>query len=506
MANLQPAPTETPDTSLRKGRIGVFGIVFFVIAAAAPLVGMTGAVPVGSVLGNGAGISGAYLLVGIILLLFSVGYSTMGHHVTNAGAFFAYVGRGLGINLGVGSAFVSLTAYLTIQLAIYGFFGAVMAGQMEAQFGIALDWWVWCLIAWVLVFILSVLSVDVGAKVLGVLLTLEVLVLLITALAVFIKGGPEGVDFAASFAPSSVLAGGLAGSAGIALAFAFASYIGFEATAIYGEESKDPKKTVPRATYTAIIFIGLLFAFVTFSLVTALGSTTVVDQILERSAIDGVPLLDPAAVLFSVAAEYVGDWMATLMSWLVLTSLFAGLLAFQNSSARYFFSMGRAGVFSQKLDHTNKFRAPSTGSIVVSVITIVVMALFVIFKLDPILNLFNWASAVAVLAIVIVEILVSLAVIVYFRKNGSGGIWQTVIAPVLAIIGFVLGAYLLMSRFAIFAGTAAEGVDPTVTPFAMNTLGWFLVLLPFIVFIIGIIVGALRRNKENVDAIADLVT
>ena len=57
-----------------------------------------------------------------------------------------------------------------------------------------------------------------------------------------------------------------------------------------------------------------------------------------------------------------------------------------------------------------------------------------------------------------------------------------------------------------FVGTAAEGTDPTVQAWALNPLGWFLVLMPFGVFIIGIIVGALRRKRENVDAIADLVS
>ena len=507
MADLQPGPAATPDTSLRKGRIGVIGIVFFVIAAAAPLVGMTGAVPVAIVLGNGAGVPGAYLAVAIILLLFSVGYSAMSQHVTNAGAFFAYVGRGLGINVGVGSAFISLMAYLTIQLAIYGFFGAVVGGQMAAQFGIEAAWWLWVLIAWALVLILSVLSVDVGAWVLGVLLTLELLSLVVTAIAVFVKGGPEGMNFAASFSPGAVLAGGIGGTAGIALAFAFASYIGFEATAIYGEESREPKKTVPRATYTAIIVIGVIFAFVTFAMVTALGSATVIDEVVARSTIDDIPLLDPAAVLFSIAAAYVGDWMATLMSWLVITSLFAGLLAFQNSSARYFFAMGRAGVFSQRLDHTNRFGAPGNGSITVSVITLVVTLVFVLRGWDPVLNMFYWFSAVAVIAIVVVEILVSIAVIAYFRKTKEDTrVWHTMIAPILAVIGLVLGLYLLMSRFALFAGTAAEGSDPTVQAWALNPLGWFLVLSPFLVFLIGIGVGALRRKKENVDAIADLVS
>ena len=103
------------------------------------MVGMTGALPVAIVLGNGAAVPGAYLAAGIVLLLFSVGYAAMSQRVTNAGAFFAYVGRGLGIGPGVGSAYVSLVAYLAIQLAIYGFFGAVMAGQMDAKLGIDLS-------------------------------------------------------------------------------------------------------------------------------------------------------------------------------------------------------------------------------------------------------------------------------------------------------------------------------------------------------------------------------
>ena len=222
---------------------------------------MTGALPVATVLGNGAAVPGAYLAAGIVLLLFSVGYAAMSQRVTNTGAFFAYVGRGLGIGPGVGSAYTSLIAYLAIQLAIFGFFGAVMAGQMNDKLGIDLQWWVWTLIAWAVVLLLSAFSVDVGAKVLGVLMLLEIGSLALVSIAVFLQGGgPEGIDFAASFAPSNIFVGGLTGSAGIALAFAFASFIGFEATAIYGEESRDPKRTVPLATYLAVTLITVLFA------------------------------------------------------------------------------------------------------------------------------------------------------------------------------------------------------------------------------------------------------
>ena len=494
---LTPQTDEATKGGLRKGRLGVIGIVFFVVAAAAPLVGMTGAVPVAIVLGNGAAAPGAYLFVGITLLLFSVGYAAMSQRVTNAGAFFAYVGRGLGKHAGIASAFVSMLAYVAIQLAIYAFLGLVAAGQLGIM-----PWWAWALIAWVLVTALSLLSVDLGAKLLGVLMLLELVSLLITSVAILLDGGPEGLNFGASFAPDQILFGGLAGAAGIAFAFAFASFIGFEATAIYGEESKDPKRAVPRATYAAIIVITVLFALTAFAMVTGMGASVAVEQTLERSG----GLADPAAVLFSLAAEYVGPWLATVMGILVLSSLFAGLLAFQNASARYFFAMARGGVLPAALAKTNGRGAPSNASLLTSIIAGLVIVIFAVAQLDPFLTMFSWFSALAVLAIIVIEILVSIAVIVYFRKNkGDENVFQTVIAPVIAIIGLALGAYLLMSRFALLAGTAAEGVDPTVTPWAMNPIGWLLVLLPFALLLVGFVVSRARRSVND-DLLRDVIS
>lgn len=504
------APAPAPDNALpaderlAANRLGIAGIVFFVVAAAAPLVGMTGAVPVAIVLGTGAAAPGAYLAAGLVLLVFSVGYAAMSHRVSNTGAFFAYVGRGLGIVPGVGSAFVSLLAYLTIQLAVFGFFGAVAAGQLNAKLGTDLDWWVWVLIAWALVLVLSMLQVDIGAKLLGVLMLVEVGSLALVALAVLLQGGgPDGLDFWASFNPADIFAGGFTGSAGIALAFAFASYIGFEATAIYGEETKDPKRSVPLATYLSVGAIALLFAVTSWAVVSGVGTDNVVPEVAERSG----DLADPAAVLFSVADEYVGSWLGTLMSWLVLTSLFAGLLAFQNSAARYFYSMGRAGVLPRALDKVNGRGAPTFGTAAVSVVSLIVIVLFVATDRDPVLHMFYWFSGLAVLAIVVVEILVSLAVIVYFRRTREDTRpWNTLVAPALAIVGLAIAAYLLMSRFGLLAGTVAEGVDPTTQTFGLSTTGWILVLAPFVVLVLGMAVGAARRGSERRQAVADLVS
>jgi amino acid transporter len=429
----------------------------------------------------------------------------MTHRVTNAGAFFAYVGRGLGTNAGVGSALVSMVAYLTVQWAIYGFFGAVMAGQMAAQFGIELAWYSWALIALVIATLLSLLSVDVGAKVLGVLMIAEMLSLIVTSLAVLVDGGPEGWNLAASFSPGNIFAGGLVGTAGIAFAFAFASFIGFEATAIYGEESKDPKRTVPRATYLAVGAITAVFVLVTFAMITAMGASEAVNKTVEWSSVDGVPLANPANVLITVASTYVGPWLGTLMGWLILSSLFAATVAFQNSASRYLYAMGRGGVLPKAMAKVNGRGAPQNAAIVTSVLAVLVILYFQINALDPILNLFYWMSATAVIAIVLVEILVSIAVIVFFAKNKlDEGVFTRVIAPVLAALGLAFGEYLLMSRFALLAGTTAPDVDPTVTAWAQSMTGTVLMAIPFIALVIGYLIGVAR--KESDEAIKDLVS
>jgi amino acid transporter len=480
--------------SLSKGRLGVVGIVFFVVAASAPLVGMTGAVPVAMLLGNGAATPGAYLAVGLTLLVFSVGYAAMSSKVTNAGAFFAFVGKGLGPKAGVASAYASIIGYVTIQLAVYGFFGLVIS-LTAAGFGLSLPWWAWALIAWVVVTLLSLLSVDIGAKVLGVLLSVELLALIITAVAILVNGGPEPMDINASFNPALVFAGGFAGTAGIALAFAFASFIGFEATAIYGEESKDPKRDVPRATYWAIGIIAALFAVVSFAMVVGMGSSQLIDQVVERSSV----LADPAAVLFSLAAEYVSPEIVTIMALLVVTSLFAGLLAFQNAAARYFFAMGRGGVMPSMLGETNKVGAPQNGALLTSIIAGAVIVLFAAAGLDPFLNLFSWMSGIAVIAVVAVEVLVSIAVIAYFNKAGGGTLWNSKIAPAASVVLMLAGLYLLMSRFNLLAGTSADGVDPSLpeSAWALSGLGWFFVLLPFLAMIVGYVVAGTRKNKND---------
>jgi amino acid transporter len=255
-----------------------------------------------------------------------------------------------------------------------------------------------------------------------------------------------------------------------------------------------------------VLLITLLFAFTAFAIVTGLGAGKAVDKVVELSSVNGTPLVNPANVLFTLATQYVGGWLASVMQVLVLSSLFAGLLAFQNSASRYLFALGRGGTLSAVLSQVNERGAPSAGSITTSVITALVIALFAINGLDPVLNMFFWFSGLAVVAILLIEILVCVAVIAYFRREpGDANAFQTLVAPLLAIVGLSVGLYLLMSRFGLLTGAVAEGVDPTTTAWGLSGLGWFMLALPFAALVLGFLFAQVR-HKDNADLIRDVIT
>jgi amino acid transporter len=227
---------------LKPNALGVLGILFFVLSAQAPLTGVAGAVPIAVANGNGPGTPATYAVAGLVILFFSVGFVAMGRHIVDAGAFYAYIGKGLGRTTGTGSAAVALFAYCTIQAAIYGLYGATVSEVIAQHTGFNVPWWVWSLATMAVVQALGAAGIELGAKVLALFVLAEFSILFAFAMVTLVKGGgPEGLGFTQSFSPSEALQG----APGVALMFAVASLFGFEASAIYGEEAREPRKTVP---------------------------------------------------------------------------------------------------------------------------------------------------------------------------------------------------------------------------------------------------------------------
>jgi len=188
----QSSNVETEKHQLRRGSLGVLAISFFVISAAAPLTAMAGGAPVAMLLGNGAGIPAAYVVVSVLLLIFSVGYTAMARHHTSTGAFYSYVTRGLRRPAGGAAAWIALLGYNAMQIGLYGLFGSAASGFLSSQFGWNVPWWVCVLVAMAVIAVLGYRQVDLSVKVLSVLVLAEFLVVLILDVTIAVKGGKGG--------------------------------------------------------------------------------------------------------------------------------------------------------------------------------------------------------------------------------------------------------------------------------------------------------------------------
>ncbi|QCR38432.1 APC family permease [Nissabacter sp. SGAir0207] len=427
-------------TGLRKNTLGLFSLVFFVVAAASPLTGVVGGLPVAIFTGNGAGIPVIYIVACAILMLFSVGYIAMSRHVTDSGAFYTYISTGLGENWGASASVLALMAYFSIQAAVVSMLGFFTHLFLAQHLGWSLPWWMLSMAFTVIIWVLGIKRVEIGGKVLGVLMLAEVAIVLLTDIMLLVKkSGPLSL---ASFEPSVFMHGNL----GIAFVFAIAAFIGFESTAIYAEECRDPKKTVPRATLCALLIITVFFCFTSWALVQAYG----VGQIAE------VARQDPGNFIFTITRHYVGQWAVDTMSVLLITSLFAAALAFHNNISRYIFSISRDGLIWKELCETHPTNGtPHKASHAHSMLLLLFLAGMGSANVDPMVHIFAFGSAIATLCIMVLQVGVSAAVIVFFRRtprHGNSG-WQVFWAPLLAMATMGVTVILMVNNLQLLSGS-----------------------------------------------------
>src|SRR5215472_5223701 len=97
MSRMQTASRpSTMSRALATDRLGVPSVLFFVLAGVAPLTVAAGVIPTAYATTGLTGIPAGFIAIGIILALFASGYVAMTRHITNSGAYYAFITRGLG--------------------------------------------------------------------------------------------------------------------------------------------------------------------------------------------------------------------------------------------------------------------------------------------------------------------------------------------------------------------------------------------------------------------------
>jgi amino acid transporter len=436
-------------TSLAAGRLGIPAVTYFVLTAATPLTVVAGVVTTGIALTGRTAMPIAFVVIGALLALWAVGYVAMARHITNAGAFYAFVAAGLGRAGGVGAAWVALAAYTALTVGLYGLVGIVVPPLVEMATGRPVPWWAAAGVCCVLVAVLGSRAVGVNGVVLGALVSVEIAIIVLGTAANLTHPAAGAVSTTA-LNPSELAGPG----AGALLALAVLGFVGIESTTVYAEESKDRRRTVARATAWSIAILTVLYAAASWALTVAVGDA----YIVERARTQGIDLF------FTLLGDRFGSIVATTGFVLLATSAVAAAISFHNTTARYIFALGRENVLPGRLGRTApRTSAPAAASLTLSAVSALVIVIVAVLGLDPLVDLFFTAGTSGGLGVLVLITVTSLAVVRYFH-GVSGSVWTQRLAPALATVLLGGVATLAVAHFDQLLGVAPGSKLPLAIP------------------------------------------
>jgi amino acid transporter len=489
---------------LKAGAVGLFGVLFMAVANAAPITAMSFNVPIAVGYGNGTGVSAGYLFATIVLTIFTVGFVAMSRHITTTGAFYGFISHGLGQVWGMASGLLAAVAYIIFEGSLIGGFAYFASDALSSSLGISINWLPIAVLGIAVIAILTYYSITLAASVLSVTLVSEVVLLLALGISVLVKGGPDGMSAGAPFNISNAFSslpenafgtGVAAGTAAVGIFFAFWSWIGYETTAVYGEESKEPKKIVPRATMIAVVGLGIFYTFMSWMVVVGNGNAAVVKTSAGSSPVD---------IWLNLTQANLGTAAVGLYKILLVVGSFACAMAFHNAASRYLYAMGREAAWSgvrNTLGAVNvKHGSPAIASFVQSGITLLLTLLFFQFTqvfvpdanggapvdtpaLVPYVNEYGILALIGTAMVLIVQTITSLAVIGYFwvKKVHKGNPLTTLVAPLIGAAGMLYALYLLWTNLAFAAGLASDSLVMKAFPYIV--IGTFLVGVVYALYV-----------------------
>jgi amino acid transporter len=510
-----PVPRAAHAHALKPGAIGLSGVLFIAVANAAPITAMTGNSPLAIGYGNGIGAPAGFLVATVVLTLFAIGFVQMARYVTTAGAFYGFITQGLGQVWGMAAGALATMAYVVFEGSLIGIFAYFSNNALNTWFSWDINWLILALIAIAVIGVFGYFDISIAAAVLGVTLIAEILLLSALSLSVlFSGGGPDGL-VAEAINPANafkslgegggsigaVLADGkavAAGSAAIGLFFAFWSWVGFETTAVYGEESRNPKHIVPRATIIAVVGLGLFYTFVSWMMIAGNGKKVSI----EKSNTDSIGLWTDLA-----SKKLGGDFVGDIYLFLIVMGSFACGLAFHTAASRYLYAIGRElPITKNTLGRTHgTHQTPHISSMVQSGITLVLTILFYVFTTkgsDPFKGAYVYEygllAILGTMAILIVQAITSLSVIWYFhvKKAQPSHLLTTGIIPALGGLGMLYVVWLLIDNIKFAGGAGSAAPFFTAIP--------YLVAATAVVGLLGVLLLK-SRNKPVYDAIGRTV-
>jgi amino acid transporter len=420
-----------PGQQRLSGQMSWRALAMTVLAFSAPIAVVTGYIPF-TITFDGPGACFAFIVTTALMILFSVGYVTMAKHVPKPGDFYSFISSGLGKIVGLGAAFLAVASYIFILGGTYAFLGVSVQAFISSVHGPSTQWWIWAIVGWAVVSTLGYFHIELSAKILSWTMAGEVLIVMIFNVAVLLKGGSEGLSVS-PITPSAFFHGDVP----VTLLFAILVFLGFEATALFRDEVRDPDRTIPKATYAAVLFIGALYALSAYTTVSAYG----------HKAVD-VATNSPATMFPSAIGVFVAPIFTQIAYGFVIASVMAALISIHNVLSRYILNLALDKAIPVYLGKVHRrHRSPHRASTMVAVFVAVGMVPFVAGNVDA-NTLYGRMCGLGSIGVIFLMALVSLAVIAWFVREGAPAnvsIFKIYIAPAIALLSLsatIVFAYL----------------------------------------------------------------
>lgn len=422
MAN--PSMGSSPGTSqqvhrLEKNVLSVPNGIALAAAAMAPVIAVVLNAPAAGPVA-GAALPLSFLLAFIACLFVGNSVVQFARRLPSAGSFYTFNSHGLGKTAGFFTGWLFWIGYAILSPGLFTALGAFAHDYVASTFNADVPWWVFSLVCMSIVVGLSVRSIKASVQVDLTLLIIEVFVFLLLAVIAIVRAGSNNT--VTVFTPSASPTG--FSGVGLGVVFGILSFIGFDAAATLGEETRNPRRNVPLAVGGALIMVGVFYVFIMYALTVGYG--------LTNPANFQAFLSDPNPIV--TLAHNNTPWLQQIIDICALAGLFSCLLAIHNTTIRIIFSMGRDKVLPGWLGKVHsRWFSPYTAIIAQTIFTLVLGFGIGLWLGPGATGAYGFTGAIGTVAIVIVYMMCNIALIRYFFRLPERNWLLHIIIPILGV-------------------------------------------------------------------------
>ncbi|KUP21774.1 APC family permease [Paenibacillus sp. DMB5] len=372
---------------------------------------------------SGGMLLAAYALAFIAILFTAASYGQMARAFPVSGSAYTYVSKAMNPFLGFLVGWAILLDYLFSCIVAVLMFGV----NLNAQFP-AVPSSVWIILLTLIVMIINVIGIKPLANISKLFVFMQILFIAgFCGLLVYkaLEGGitadlnplaaQEGVPFSAILAGASLVC---------------FSFLGFDSITTMAEETKDPRKTIPRAILLIVLSAGVMY-FVTAYLI--------------QLTAPGFSYVNVDSAGYELMQNLGGSLLAGIFTFVIIFSILSQGLSSMTTVTRLLFVMGRTSLLPQRFASVHpKFRTPVFNIVLMSIVSL--SALFI--SLETAIKFVSFGALTAFL-------FVNLSVIAHYmirqKQRSPRDILFRFICP-LSGAGFVLYLIALLDSASLMLG------------------------------------------------------